>query len=160
MKKNIVIFFVLILLTSGFLTGCHHPEPEPDVTIIRLSTVSLQEPNPNTNLQENILYRIDSLGQLQDLIMYGMRMSDMDFFTDIDFNEHTLLFFRTSWGRHLLDVSWEKMDDNNYNFHAELWETAVATSYQIFYVCMTNRKLKNNELVSFSITQHDIPYEE
>ncbi|MBO7585816.1 MAG: hypothetical protein J6T13_01360 [Bacteroidales bacterium] len=162
MKNNIIIhFFVLALLASGFLTGCHRPEPEPDVSITELNITEWSVPNLNTNLQENILYRIDSLRQLQDLFIYGIPLSDVDYLSDIDFNEHTLLFFLTSWNNHGLNVSWEKVDDNNYNLHAELWETAAAeVGHQIFYVCMTNRKLKNTEHVSFSITQHDIPYEE
>lgn len=161
MKNNIILFLVLLILAGGFLMGCHRPEPESDVTITELDRAEWSVPNLNTNLQENILYRIDSQEQLQDLFIYGILLSDVDFLSDIDYNTHTLLFFLTSWNNHNLDVSWEKVGDNNYNLHADLWETASAsTGCQIFYVCMTNRKLKNNENVSFSITQHDIPYEE
>ena len=161
MKNNFTShLFVLILFASGLLTGCHRPEPELDVTITELDRTEWCEPDLNTNLQENILYRIDSQGQLQDFFICGRPLSDVNFLSDIDYNAHTLLFFLTSWNNHLLDVSWEKVDNNNYILNAELWETASLSSHQCFYVCITNRKLKNNENVSFSITQHDIPYEE
>lgn len=155
MKKSFIIFASITIL---ILTGCHRPKP--DVTITELNTTWMSEPNLNTNLQENILYRIDSLEQLQNLFIYGKPLSDVDFLSDIDFNEHSLLFFLTSWNNHNLDVVWEKVDDNNYILYADLWETAAASGSRTFYVCMTNRKLKDNEYVSFTITQHDIPYEE
>ncbi len=151
-------FYFLLSIIILFLAGCHRPEP--NVTITELDKEFWSYPDLNTNIEENQLYRIDSTRQLQDLFLFGTQLSDVDILSDIDFNEHTLLFFLSSWNNHDLDIIWEKMDDKNYNLKAELWETAAPASHQIFYVCITNRKLRNNEYVSFSIIQHDIPYEE
>jgi len=153
--KKIIRSAFIMIAGIVILCQCDHTPINADNEPLTITEfpVGIWYADENQNIQENILYQIESQDQMDELFA----TYPSNYLPNIDFNEHTMLVV---WGApcHAQEeVLFEQIDEKNYVVKVSLVPSIDAgPDHRWSFGCITNRKLQFDEKVSLTILEMDV----
>lgn len=153
-SRKVLRAFIMIVGVV-ILCQCDHTPVNVDTEPLTITEfpVGIWYADENQNIQENILYQIESQEQMDELFA-TYSSNDLP---NINFNEHTLFVV---WGASCHaqeEVLFEQIDEKNYVVKVSLIPSIdTGPDLRWSFGCITSRKLQSDENVSLKILVMDV----
>ena len=151
-KRDFIIMAIVFLMSFVFFSGCQRTPEEMPLEELTVTEFLVAETYPDHNqvIQENHLYLIDSQEKMDEVFA----TYPSDYLPNVNFNEQSVLVVWGAYCHSRSDVSFVKVDNNNYEVNVLLVPSIdCGPDFRWAYACTTNRKLTSNEHVTLKIVE-------